>query len=110
MRVLEADLTWRAGRFESGVQVEIRDDGTFGRVGPGLSKDVERLKGEALLPGFVNAHSHAFQRGLRGKAETFGSFWGWREERYRLAQSLDVERFQKLSALAFREMLASGIT
>ncbi len=110
MRVLEADLTWRGGRFESGVQVEIRDDGIIGRVGPGLSKEAERLKGEALLPGFVNAHSHAFQRGLRGKAETFGSFWGWREEMYRLAQSLDVERFRKLSALAFREMLASGIT
>jgi formimidoylglutamate deiminase len=110
MRVLEADLTWRRGEFESGVQVEVLDDGTIGRVGPGLSKDVERLKGEALLPGFVNAHSHAFQRGLRGKAETFGSFWGWREEMYRLAESLDAERFRKVSGLAFREMLASGIT
>ncbi len=110
MRVLEADLTWRRGRFESGVQVEVLDDGRFGRVGQGLSKDAERLNGAALLPGFVNAHSHAFQRGLRGKAESYGSFWSWREEMYQLAQSLDVERFRKLSALAFREMLASGIT
>jgi formimidoylglutamate deiminase len=110
MRVLEANYTWRGGRFESGVQVEVLDDGTIGRVGTGLSKDVERLKGEALLPGFVNAHSHAFQRGLRGKAELYGSFWSWREEMYQLAQSLDAERFRKLSVLAFREMLASGIT
>jgi formimidoylglutamate deiminase len=110
MKVLEADLTWRRGRFDAGVQVEVLDDGTIGRVGPGLSKDVERLEGEALLPGFVNAHSHAFQRGLRGKAESFGSFWSWREEMYRLAQSLDVEHFRRLSTLAFREMLASGIT
>ncbi len=110
MKVLEADLTWRGGRFESGVQVELLDDGTIGRVGPGLAKDVERLRGEALLPGFVNAHSHSFQRGLRGKAESFGSFWSWREEMYRLAQALDVERFQRLATLAFREMLASGIT
>lgn len=110
MKVLEADLTWRGGRFEGGVQVEVLDDGTIGRVGPGLSKEVERLEGEALLPGFVNAHSHAFQRGLRGKAESFGSFWSWREEMYRLTQSLDVERFRKLATLAFREMLASGIT
>jgi formimidoylglutamate deiminase len=110
MKVLEADLTWRRGRFESGVQVEVLDDGTIGRVGPGLTKDPERLKGEALLPGFVNAHSHAFQRGLRGKAETFGSFWGWRDEMYRLAQSLDADGFRRLSTLAFREMLASGIT
>ena len=110
MKVLEADLTWRGGRFESGVQVELLDDGTIGRVGPGLAKDVERLRGEALLPGFVNAHSHSFQRGLRGKAESFGSFWSWREEMYRLARSLDLERFRGLAALAFREMLASGIT
>ncbi|HEY7818576.1 MAG TPA: formimidoylglutamate deiminase, partial [Vicinamibacteria bacterium] len=63
---------------------------------------------------FVNAHSHAFQRGLRGRAESFdrngGSFWSWREEMYRLAASLDLERFRNLTALAFREMLASGIT
>jgi len=110
MKVLEADLTWRRGRFESGVQVEVLNDGTIGRVGTGLANDVERLRGEALLPGFVNAHSHAFQRGLRGKAESFGSFWSWREEMYRLARSLDVERFRRLAALAFREMLASGIT
>ncbi len=110
MRVLEADLTWRRGRFESGIQVELLDDGTIGRVGPGLAQDAERLRGEALLPGFVNAHSHSFQRGLRGKAESFGSFWSWREEMYRLAQSLDVERFRRLATLAFREMLASGIT
>src|SRR3990170_6650994 len=96
MKVLEADLTWRGGRFESGVQVEVLDDGKIGRVGPGLSKEVERLVGEALLPGFVNAHSHAFQRGLRGKAESFGSFWSWREEMYRLAPALDLERFRRL--------------
>ncbi len=110
MKVLEADLTWRRGRFESGVQVEVLDDGTIGRVGPGLTNVVERLEGEALLPGFVNAHSHAFQRGLRGKAESIGSFWSWREEMYRLARSLDLERFRQLTLLAFREMLASGIT
>ncbi|MGH9389972.1 MAG: amidohydrolase family protein, partial [Vicinamibacteria bacterium] len=110
MKVLEADLTWRRGRFEAGVQVEVLDDGTIGCVGAGLSKEVERLRGEALLPGFVNAHSHAFQRGLRGKAESFGSFWSWREEMYRLAESLDAKRFRRLATLAFREMLASGIT
>jgi formimidoylglutamate deiminase len=110
MKVLEADLTWRRGRFESGVQVEVLDDGTIGRVEPGLAKDAKRLRGEALLPGFVNAHSHAFQRGLRGKAESFGSFWSWREEMYRLARSLDAERFKSLATLAFREMLSSGIT
>jgi len=31
------------------------------------------------LPGFVNAHSHAFQRALRGRAEG-AEFWAWREQ------------------------------
>ena len=34
----------------------------------------ERLQ----LPGFVNAHSHAFQRSMRGRVEG-GDFWAWRE-------------------------------
>ena len=41
---------------------------------PGQSAVAERL----TLPGFVNAHSHAFQRRLRGRAEG-GDFWAWRE-------------------------------
>jgi formimidoylglutamate deiminase len=30
------------------------------------------------LPGFVNAHSHTFQRALRGGGAG-GDFWAWRE-------------------------------
>jgi formiminoglutamate deiminase len=114
LRALQADFTWREGKLEPSVQVEVLDDGTIGRVGRTISPSPERLEGQALFPGFVNAHSHAFQRGLRGKAESFGSetstFWSWREEMYRLAGSLDPERMKRLSALAFREMLRSGIT
>src|SRR6478736_4487696 len=35
---------------------------------------VDRLS----LPGFVTAHSHAFQRALRGRGAG-GDFWAWRE-------------------------------
>ena len=42
-----------------------------------------------LLPGMPNLHSHAFQRGMAGLAETRGpgadSFWSWREVMYRFA-------------------------
>jgi formimidoylglutamate deiminase len=114
MKILEPDLVWVDGTFRSGYQVEIRDDGTFGRIASRLGKPTERLNRQALLPGMVNAHSHAFQRGLRGKAETFegggGTFWSWREEMYRLANTLDRERFHRLSLLAFEEMLRAGIT
>lgn len=115
-RIVEADLTWFEEELVPRLQVEVLDDGTIGRVGTSLArpKQIERLAGQALLPGMVNAHSHAFQRGLRGKAEvpagSSGNFWSWREEMYRLVEGLDPERFRRLSGLAFREMLEAGIT
>ncbi|HSF16547.1 MAG TPA: formimidoylglutamate deiminase [Vicinamibacteria bacterium] len=113
-RIVEPDLVWLPGGFQSGHQVEILDDGTFGRIGESFAETAERLSGEALLPGMVNAHSHAFQRGLRGKSETFpresGSFWSWREQMYRLAERMDSREFHRQSLLAFREMVRGGIT
>jgi formimidoylglutamate deiminase len=78
-----------------------------------LAATVEALPRRALLPGFVNAHSHAFQRGLRGHvqyAEGGDSFWTWRERMYTLANSLTPEGMQDVARLAFREMLAAGFT
>ena len=43
------------------------------------------------LPGFVNAHSHAFQRALHGRTEG-DDFWGWRDAMLELAESLTVEQ------------------
>jgi formimidoylglutamate deiminase len=93
MSVIEADLTWTGERFEPGVQIAVGDDGRIAEVGAlGRTAD-RRLIGRALLPGMVNAHSHAFQRGLRGRGETFpagsGNFWSWREAMYALVGRLD---------------------
>jgi formimidoylglutamate deiminase len=114
MTILEADLTWTGERFEPGVRVAIGPEGRITAVGALKEPASERLSGQALLPGFVNAHSHAFQRGLRGKGERFpagaGSFWSWREAMYELVEELDAGRLRELSARAFREMLAAGIT
>ncbi|MFP4597122.1 MAG: formimidoylglutamate deiminase [Persicimonas sp.] len=70
----------------------------------------------ALVPGLVNAHSHAFQRGIRGKTEYLVAdreeedFWSWREEMYRAALGYDADRVEEVSRLAFLEMALSGIT
>jgi formimidoylglutamate deiminase len=79
---------------------------------------VERLRGKVLLPGFVNAHSHAFQRALRGHVQhraadgqgLSDSFWTWREAMYGLAETLDPDAIERISTLAFREMVAAGFT
>ena len=61
------------------------------------------------LPGFVNAHSHAFQRALRGRTEG-ADFWGWRESMLALAEGLSPEQVRSGYAQVYREMLAAGYT
>jgi formimidoylglutamate deiminase len=61
------------------------------------------------LPGFVNAHSHAFQRALRGRSEG-GDFWGWRDAMLELARGLTPEQVGAEYAAVYREMLAAGYT
>jgi formimidoylglutamate deiminase len=74
-----------------------------------------RLGGRALLPGMVNAHSHAFQRVIRGRTEyrsagAQDSFWTWREMMYSAAERLTPEDVYDASLMAFTEMLLAGIT
>ena len=59
------------------------------------------------LPGFVNAHSHAFQRALRGKVEG-GDFWAWRESMLDLALGLGPDGVREGYAEVYREMKAAG--
>lgn len=93
------------------------------------------LRHHAIIPGFVNCHSHAFQRALRGRGETYcspmmsarttrglesssspvqqqqqPSFWSWRREMYSLVSRLDSKQVQDLTRQCFEEMRAAGIT
>lgn len=112
-QIIEADLTWIDGAFLPGVRVAVAN-GVITEVGALDAAPTRRLSGRALLPGYVNAHSHAFQRGLRGLGEHFpagsGSFWTWREAMYDLVASMDEERLTALCVGAFEEMLAAGMT
>jgi formimidoylglutamate deiminase len=80
---------------------------------------VVRLAGKALFPGLANAHSHAFQRLFRARAEgrtAFGkaagadTFWTWREQMYRAAAFVSPEAMYDVARAVYLEMLASGIT
>lgn len=116
-QIIEADLTWLGagshGRLAAGVRVAV-ENGSIVEAGELREEPTVRLRGRALLPGFINAHSHAFQRGLRGLGETFpqgaGDFWSWREAMYRLVESLDQQSIYEHSRRAFQEMLDAGIT
>jgi formimidoylglutamate deiminase len=61
------------------------------------------------IPGFVNAHCHAFQRGLRGRTEG-GDFWAWRETMLELAAAQTPERVRREYVDVYRELRAAGYT
>jgi formimidoylglutamate deiminase len=82
-QTLLPDLVVDAHGTSSGVGITV-EHGRLAAVG--LATDGgERLPGRALAPGFVNDHSHAFQRRLRGAVERIepsqpkDDFWTWRE-------------------------------
>jgi formiminoglutamate deiminase len=65
------------------------------------------------LPALATAHSHAFQRGMRGAAQRHAGaredFWSWRGAMYRAALALDPESIEKVSRVAFRELHREGV-
>jgi formimidoylglutamate deiminase len=71
---------------------------------------------ELRLPALATAHSHAFQRGMRGAAQrpspaanAKDDFWSWRGQMYALATSLTPESIERISRVAFRELFAAGV-
>jgi formimidoylglutamate deiminase len=61
------------------------------------------------LPGFVNAHCHAFQRALRGRGEG-ADFWAWRELMLAEAERQTPERVRREYVEVYRELRAAGYT
>lgn len=67
--------------------------------------------GGVTLPGFANAHSHAFHRALRGRTHGGGgSFWTWRDQMYTVAERLDPDSYFALARATYAEMALAGIT
>ena len=109
-------LIFADGRFLSDTVLVSNDSGRIVELRPASNESTgSQIKDRAILPGLVNAHSHAFQRVIRGRTEyrstnTADSFWTWRELMYRAANTLDVNDIYIASRMAFLEMALSGIT
>ncbi len=76
---------------------------------------IKIVSGRAVVPGLLNAHSHSFQRAIRGRTEhrtsaSRDSFWTWREAMYHAANLLTPDDIYDVARMAFLEMLLSGIT
>ncbi|HEX6648250.1 MAG TPA: formimidoylglutamate deiminase [Pyrinomonadaceae bacterium] len=110
------DFVYVDGQFLSDRAVVCDQSGNIKEIVEGHeAAGAIRLQNRALLPGMVNAHSHAFQRVIRGRTErrsqhTNDSFWTWREQMYAAANRLEAEDIYAVSRMAFLEMALTGIT
>jgi formiminoglutamate deiminase len=70
--------------------------------------------GSLRLPALATAHSHAFQRAMRGRAQrpargAGDDFWTWRGQMYALAATLTPESIHATSLVAYRELARAGV-
>ena len=67
-----------------------------------------------VVPGVVNAHSHAFQRAIAGLTEqaaaTGDDFWSWRDRMYSAALRITPRQLEAIAAFLYAELLAGGYT
>jgi len=95
------------------VQVVVAD-GTIAKVTAGVAPASHDERHPLAIPGIASLHSHAFQRGMAGLAETRGkvadTFWTWRETMYRFALEMTPDDTQAVATLLYVEMLEQGFT
>ena len=78
------------------------------------TKVLRRDGADLVLPALTTAHSHAFQRGMRGLAQrpnrnVIDDFWTWRGQMYRAAMALTPATFEVVTRVAFKELYRAGI-
>jgi formimidoylglutamate deiminase len=115
-RELWAPQAWVRGRWQAGVRLAVDAAGRWQRVECGVAAPppgAEVLVG-LVLPGLVDAHSHAFQRAFAGLAERreggHDDFWSWRERMYRVALAVGPEPLRAVAAQLYVELLHGGYT
>ncbi|GIG60751.1 formimidoylglutamate deiminase [Longispora fulva] len=107
MQVYWCEHAWLPDGPADGVLIVV-DDGRIASVMVDQPPQGERLAG-LTLPGFANAHSHAFHRALRGRTKG-DSFWSWREGMYALADRLTPDSYLRLARATYAEMALAGVT
>ncbi len=106
-----ADFAWLPTGLSRAVRMTVTD-GRFATVEsrvPRRPEDVA-LTGGVVLPGLANAHSHVFQRALRGRTQTADSYLGWRTRMYDMADRLTPDLYLALGRATFAEMALAGYT
>jgi len=113
MTVIFAEQALLPGGWQTDVRLTV-EAGRIARVEPDAAPQASDERHAIVLAGMPNLHSHAFQRGMAGLAETRGpsadSFWSWREVMYRFALSMTPEQVEAVAAQLYVEMLEAGFS
>src|SRR5215471_10527024 len=121
MKHLVPDYVYTSQGLQANMIVSISDNGRIASIAQQNAdaqfiapSEILPLHGVALLPGFVNTHSHVFQRALRGHTHRplskQDTFWTWRRAMYAGAQKLNPDLLYTNALTTYREMLAAGYT
>ncbi|MCH7343744.1 formimidoylglutamate deiminase [Pelomonas sp. CA6] len=111
-----APLAWLQGRWQRQVLLETDAQGRWARIEAGVAVAPEGCVALAgpVLPGLVDAHSHAFQRAFAGLAERRDSdsddFWSWRDRMYGVALRVTPDQLRVIATQLYTELLAGGYT
>ncbi len=115
-RSLWAPRAWLPGGWREGVLLGIGSDGCWASVLPDVARPLQGVEvlGGPVLPGLVDAHSHAFQRAFAGLAERRESaaddFWSWRDRMYAVALRIGPASLRAVTAQLAVELLHGGYT
>lgn len=108
-----APQAWVNGAWAFDVRLDVAADGTWRAITPEGRADGATVLAGPVLPGIVNAHSHAFQRAIAGLTE-HGSgtddFWSWRDRMYRAALRITPAQLEAIATQLYAELLAGGYT
>lgn len=120
-----AEHAWIQGAWARDVLLSVDAMGQWSDVRVD-SKSVDKagvtMLAGSVLPGLVNAHSHAFQRAIVGLTERKSSagasnvvvasddFWSWRDRMYSAALRITPEQLESIAVMLYGELLAAGYT
>lgn len=100
--------------WEQSVRISVNDAGVIDDIEIGDSNSSTTPFEGFALPGFVNAHSHAFQRAMSGLSEVATSpedtFWTWRNVMYQCARAVTPKHLEAIAKQLYLEMLKAGYT
>ena len=125
-RAFWAPRAWVEGRWQDDVLLRCDARGHWVSVSAGEPVPAgAQVLGGPVLPGLVDAHSHAFQRafagmaerrdeagksGKSGKSEDRDDFWSWRDRMYGVAGRIEADTLRAVAAQLYVELLRGGYT